>query len=636
MKKGNFYMIRLVASDIDGTLLQGGARALSDELFGLIRVLKKRGILFCAASGRQYRSMRALFAQAEDDIAYLCENGAIVYRGGSVVSKLAMERADALALIGQIQAQEQCEVLISGAAVQQQNRTLQKYAKVPVFIACNTEAGGDGACADGTNIGSGIKIGATRNNDYAYALGKMANEEAAAIGCNMAFAPVCDIHYNWENTEIVTRAFGNDPVRVAQMSKAYMDGLHTIPGFACTAKHFPGNGLDFRDAHLSNNVNTFSVEEWDKTYGMVYKTLIDGGLDAIMGGHIMLPEYARAINPALKDEDMMPATLSPEIMTTLLRGKLGFNGMVVTDASHMVGMTDRMTRREMLPASINAGCDMFLFFNDPDEDFNTMLDAYKSGVISEARMTEALTRILGLKAHLGLNKKAKEALVPAPEVLAGALGKEEYKEMHKAISRDCITLVKYKDKDVLPITPERYKRIMIVHVKGAESGMGMLMKAMGMGGGKNPAEMLKERLCEKGFDAFIYESPLDAMKKQIAAGEKPNINLYFAGKNAIDDFVSGMDLVITLCDVSSGRPSFGLSKGGGEIPWYVFELPVVVIGCGQPTMLADVPQARTYINTYDAKPATFDALVDDLMAGPDAFKGRDPIDSFCGLFDARL
>ena len=90
-------MIRLVASDIDGTLLQGGARALSDELFGLIRVLKKRGILFCAASGRQYRSMRALFAQAEDDIAYLCENGAIVYRGGSVVSKLAMERADALA-----------------------------------------------------------------------------------------------------------------------------------------------------------------------------------------------------------------------------------------------------------------------------------------------------------------------------------------------------------------------------------------------------------------------------------------------------------------------------------------------------------------------------------------------------------
>ena len=102
-------MIRLVASDIDGTLLQGGARALSDELFRPYPGVEEARILFCAASGRQYRSMRALFAQAEDDIAYLCENGAIVYQGGSVVSKLAMERADALALIGQIQAQEQCE-----------------------------------------------------------------------------------------------------------------------------------------------------------------------------------------------------------------------------------------------------------------------------------------------------------------------------------------------------------------------------------------------------------------------------------------------------------------------------------------------------------------------------------------------
>lgn len=522
-----------------------------------------------------------------------------------------------------------------GKAIQEQNRNLQKYAKVPVFIACNTEAGGDGACADGTPIGAGIKIGATGKEEYAYALGRMANEEAAAIGCNMAFAPVCDIHYNWENTEIVSRAFGNDPERVAKMSAAYLNGAHTIPGFACAAKHFPGNGQDFRDAHLTNNVNYFSVEKWDATYGMVYKTLIDNGLDAIMGGHIMLPEYAKAINPDLKDEDMMPATLCPEIMTTLLRKKLGFNGMVVTDASHMVAMTNRMKRAQMLPVAINSGCDMFLFFNDPDEDFQTMLQAYRDKVISEERMNEALTRIIGLKAHLGLHRKAKEELVPPAEVLEQALGKEEYKQMAKAISEDCITLVKYKDKDVLPVTPEKYKRIMIVHVKGSGGGMGEMMKLMGMSG-SNPAELLKKKLCEKGFEAFIYESPLDRMKKQIAAGEKPNLNLYFAGKNAIADFVKDMDLVITLCDVSSGRPVFGMSKGGGEIPWYVFEVPVVVVGCGQPTMLADIPQARTYINTYDSKDSTFDALVKDLMEGEGAFKGKDPIDSFCGLFDTRL
>ena len=522
-----------------------------------------------------------------------------------------------------------------GAAVQEQNRKLQKYAKIPIFIACNTEAGGDGACADGTPIGAGVKIAATGKVEYAYELGRMANEEAAALGCNMAFSPVADILYNWENTEVVTRSFGSDPDRVAAMSAAYLEGAHTVPGFACAAKHFPGNGQDFRDAHMSNNVNYFGVEEWDATYGKVYRTMIENGLDAIMGGHIFLPSYTREINPDIKDDDMMPATLSPEIMTGLLRDRLGFNGMVVTDASHMVGMTDRMRRVDMLPRAINAGCDMFLFFNDPEEDFSTMLKAYQDGVISEARMTEALTRILGLKAHMGLHKKSKEDLVPGPEILAQALGREEYKAMQRAISNDCITLVKYKDKDVLPITPERYKRIMIVHVKAADGPMTPLMKMMGFVG-SNAAESLKQRLCAKGFDAFIYESPLDKMKKQIAAGEKPSLNLYFAGKNAIADFVKDMDLVITLCDVSSGRPSFGMSKGGGEIPWYVFELPVVVIGCGQPTMLADIPQARTYINTYDAKDSTFDALVEKLVTGPEAFTGIDPIDSFCGLFDARL
>lgn len=523
-----------------------------------------------------------------------------------------------------------------GVAVQMQNAILQKHAKIPLFIACNTETGGNGACSDGTYIASGIKIGATGEEKYAYALGKYSNEEAAALGCNMAFAPVCDIHYNWQNTEVVARAFGNDTERVAQMSKAYLDGAHTIDGFACAAKHFPGNGQDFRDAHIANNINDFNEEQWMKTYGKVYKTLIDGGLDAIMGGHIMMPAYMREINPTIADDEILPATLCPEIMTGLLRDKLGFNGMVVTDASHMVAMTDRMTRKEMLPAAINAGCDMFLFFNDPDEDFETMLAAYQNGVISEERMTEALTRILGLKASMGLHKKAKETLVP-PQTDLATLGKAEYKAVAEEISKDSITLVKYKDKNVLPLTPEKYKRIMIVYVKGAAGPMDALVQmAMGGGAQKNPAEELRDRLIAKGFDAFIYESPLDKMKKQIAAGEKPSLNLYFAGKNAIKDFVAGQDLVITLCDVANGRPSFGLSKGGGEIPWYVFELPVVAISVNAPTMLADIPQVRTYINAYDSKPHTLDALVDNLLTGADAFKGKDPIDSFCGLWDAKI
>lgn len=520
-----------------------------------------------------------------------------------------------------------------GQAVRRHNEILQQASKLPLFIAANTEAGGSDACADGTYIGSGIKIGAAGQREYAYELGKMANEEASAVGCNMAFAPVCDIAYNWQNTEVISRAFGSDPKQVLDMSLAYLQGAHTIPGFACVAKHFPGNGRDFRDAHLSNNVNDMSVKEWNATYGKVYKALIKDGLEAVMAGHIMLPSYARELNPRLTDDEIMPATLSPEMIGGLLRGKLGFHGLVITDATHMVGMTCRMKRSELLPRAINAGCDMLLFFNDPEEDFETVLSAYRNGIISTARMEEALTRILGMKAHMGLHRR--EGLVPLAETVEQTIHNASHQEMQRKISEDAITLVKYKDADVLPVTLRKYPRILLVHVKGTEGGMTALKRAVGIYGG-SPVDALKKKLEDKGFQVSVYENPLDKMAAQARAGEKPDVNEFFAGKSAVSGFTAQMDMVITVCDVVDGRPVFGLSKGGGEIPWYVFEVPTIVVSCGSPTILADIPQARTYINLYDAKDATLDAFVDKLMSGPAAFRGRDPIDSFCGLFDTHL
>ncbi len=527
---------------------------------------------------------------------------------------------------------------MTGQKVLDQNRAIQRSTKIPAFIACNPESGANGVCNDGTAVAAQVKIGATGKTEYAHAMGRISGATIKATGCNMAFAPVVDITYNWECEEVLSRAYGNDPKLVAEMGKAYMDGLHENEGVYCCAKHFPGNGQDYRDAHLSNNVNHFGLEDWMASYGHVYKTLIDGGLDAIMGGHILMPEYMAEIDPDITPDTIMPATLCPEIMTGLLRDKLGFNGMVVTDASHMVGMTNRMKRKDMLPAAINAGCDMFLFFNDPDEDFATMLDAYKSGIISEARMQEALTRILGLKAAKGMHKKSVEELTATDEELAAVLSNAEDKAVAPAISKDALTLVKYKDEGVLPLSPEKTKRIMIVNIKGADGPMAALV-ALAMGGAgprKTPAEQLVEMLEAKGFEAFIYESPLDKIKKQIAAGEKPSLNLYFAGKNAIADFTAGQDVIISLFDVANGHPAFGLSKGGGEIPWYVHELPVIGVSINKPTMLADAPMLRTYINTYDSNPHTLQALVDALCEGPEAFKGNDPIDAYCGMWDTHM
>ena len=134
-------------------------------------------------------------------------------------------------------------------------------------------------------------------------------------------------------------------------------------------------------------------------------------------------------------------------------------------------MTNKMKRREMLPLAINAGCDMFLFFNDPDEDYQWMLEAYNTGVISEERMVEALTRILGLKAAKGMHKMTQEQLCGTDEELAAALNNPEFKAIAPQVSKDALTLVKYKDEGVLPITPEKYKRIMLVNIKGADTPM---------------------------------------------------------------------------------------------------------------------------------------------------------------------
>lgn len=533
-----------------------------------------------------------------------------------------------------------------GEEIWQQNYILQSNSKIPLIIACNTEGGGDGACTDGTSIGYPVKLGATGDPKYAYEMGRMSNKEAAAIGCNLSFAPLSDINQNWHNPIISKRCFSNNADVVASMATAYFKGAHENPGFGCAAKHFPGDGLDERDQHLSNSVNSASCDEWMATYGKIYKSLIDEGLEAIMAGHIMQPAWTRAINPDIKDEEIMPATLSPELLQGLLRGKLGFNGMILTDASHMVGMTCMMKRCEMLPRAIASGCDMFLFFNDMDEDFGYMMDGYKNGIITEERLQEALERILGLKARLGLNKKAGKDLIPPKADVYKVVGCAEHKAMAAEISDHAITLVKNKQ-DIFPITPDKYKRILLVPVKGAAGG-GIFAAAHSAG--KTTAEKFADLLRERGFEVEIYESPLAKLEKELAEAAKAGANsdtaaakakmTYFAGKTPIKDFVEARDLVITFSEVNgmgqtAERVSWAMSKGGGEIPWYVHELPVVVASVGHPFLLADVPQAKTYINCYDSKDNTLEALADKLT-GKSSFKGTDPVDAFCGMWDTHL
>ena len=316
----------------------------------------------------------------------------------------------------------------------EQNRILQENSKIPMLIAANTEAGGNGACTDGTYVGWGVKVAAAPDDErFAYEMGRISGIEAAAIGCNWSFAPVIDLNRNWRNPIISVRHFSADPDQTIKLARAYMKGIMES-GIAPAAKHFPGDGIDERDQHLSSAPNWYSTDEWDATFGRVYSALIEDGLPSIMAGHIALPSYQKKFGP--DSNPFTPATLSKELLTDLLRNQLGFNGLIVTDASHMVGMTGFAKRSDILPMAIEAGCDLFLFFNDPDEDFAWMMEGYRTGKLSEARLQEALERTLGTKAALGLHKLARiEILPPKAEAMARIKLPESFEGRRGAVRR---------------------------------------------------------------------------------------------------------------------------------------------------------------------------------------------------------
>lgn len=523
----------------------------------------------------------------------------------------------------------------SAEEVYDQNKILQENSKIPLLIAANTESGGNGACTDGTFVGEEIKIASTADKKYAYELGRVSGVEASAIGCNWSFAPIVDIDRNWRNPIISTRTFGADVDTVLEFSKEYMRGIMES-GIAPAAKHFPGDGIDERDQHLSFAPNSLSVEEWDATFGKVYGGLFEAGLPSIMAGHIALPEYVSYFNPdATVKERQMPATLNKYILTDLLRGKMNFNGLVVTDASHMVGMTSTMKRRDILPTAIAAGCDLFLFFNDPDEDFNWMMEGYKNGVITEERLEEALTRILGLKASLGLHAKAKtEIMMPKEEAMA-RIGMPENKAVAAEVADKGIVLVK-NNENIFPISPEKQKRVLLVNVKGTEGGFGKFLALMA-GSKKTPVDIMKEMLEEEGFEVSIWESPMDKVAKLPVEEQRAAMANVYAAKRPIAELTDNYDLIINVADVNPNtdqRIQWPASKGTPDIPFYVHEIPTIFVSVKCPYHLADVPQVQTYINAYDAKDVTLKSLVDKMM-GRSEFKGVSPVDAFCGLEDTR-
>lgn len=520
------------------------------------------------------------------------------------------------------------------ADIYDQNEILQRVSKIPLLIAANTEAGGDGAVTDGTKVGDEVKVAATNDSKYAYELGRISGQEASAVGCNASFAPIVDLSRNWRNPIISNRTWGADTDLVIEFSKEYMRGIMEY-GILPFAKHFPGDGIDERDHHLSYASNPMTKDEWMESFGRIYGELSEAGLPGIMAGHIHLPHVEKEMHPERDLNEMLPASLNKTLLTELLRGELGYNGAIITDASHMVAMTASMPRREMLPTAIEAGCDLFLFFNDPDEDFQWMKEGYEKGILSDERLHDALRRTLGLKASIGLHKAVPgEILMPKEEALK-LIATEENKAIQREVADKAITLVKDKQKDIFPVTPDRYKRILLVPVNGLKGGFG----AMIAGNKPKAHDHLKKYLEARGHEVEIWQSTEERIMQLPESERGAAIANVYAQKQPISNLTDKYDLIINVSDVNSGgtiqRTIWPASKGTPDIPFYVHEVPTIFVSVQNPFDLADVPQVGTYINTYDGMDVTMELLAAKL-AGESEFKGVSPVNAMTDLVDTSI
>lgn len=470
---------------------------------------------------------------------------------------------------------------------------LDAVAKVPLLKAANLEEGGSGGMADGTLYGWPMLVAASDDVEEARRFGLVCGCEGASIGVNISYSPVSDLDLNYRNPITNVRTFGSEQNRVEAFTRAYMEAMQSC-GVAACAKHFPGDGVDFRDQHLHPTYNSLSAREWYGSYGKIYENLIDGGLFAVMAGHIAQTNVALDARPELSyEEAMMPATLSKTLLTDVLRGRLGFNGLITTDATIMAGFTQAMERRHALPAAIMAGCDMLVFNTDFEEDRSYLKKSLASGELTAERLNEAVTRILALKTVLG--REYPHSDVPA-------------KQWRRECADKAVTMVKNTQPDKLPMTPERYPNILLVPL-GEDSMIDGSVK-----------EVTKAYLESRGFAVSIYDWEADDLH----------------GTSALS--VGRLTLYVANFEQRSNQTAIRIPwspKHALNVPRHPNEEVSVFVSLANPYHLQDVPRVRTYINAYTATRDTIELTVDKLM-GKSSFNGISPVDAYCGLPDTRL
>lgn len=463
----------------------------------------------------------------------------------------------------------------------------QEMAKVPLLISADLEMGPGMRLDDTPWWAPNMAVAATGDPNLARLQGESTALQARAVGVNWLFAPVADVNNNPDNPVINTRSYGEDPVTVAEFARAFIEGAQAAGAMAC-AKHFPGHGDTATDSHIGLPVIDVGRERLEKVELVPFRAAITAGVGSIMSAHIALPkietELAAPVRTLSEREASaaeflsrteagagrvtLPSTLSPKIITGLLREELKFGGLIVTDALSMAGVAARYTPAQAAVRSLKAGADVITKSPDIDAAIAGIKGAVARGEITEARIDASVERVLRAKAALGLNVKRAVALGEVDSVVSNP----RFDEIAQQIADRSITLVRDEHRR-LPLDPKGRLLNVTFTDEDDQAITKVFVDELRLRAAQAESLLLDQRATE-----------WDVSRLLARLGE------------------GGYDAVIFSVAVRarSGKGSVALPPIGKRLARVLIErkLPLVVISFGNPYLLAAMREAPSYLLAY--------------------------------------
>jgi beta-N-acetylhexosaminidase len=439
---------------------------------------------------------------------------------------------------------------------------MQRISPLPLIVGSDFERGASMRVANTTKFPHNMAYAAAGDLEASRFEGLETAREARAMGIQWIFAPVADVNNNPDNPIINIRSYGEMPSDVAAHVAAYIDGAHSNPAVKVlvTAKHFPGHGDTITDSHIGLGVVSGDRARLDAVELVPFKAAIAHGVDAIMTAHLTLP----AVEP-----EEIPATVSKAVLTDLLRKEMGFQGLIVTDAMDMKGLTSKFPPAEAAVKAIEAGADILLMPSKPEEAIKAIVEAVVSKRLTVKRLDQSVAKLLEAKVRVGLNKKrvvdleAINAVIDSPESEA-----EAQTEADRAV-----TLVK-NDKDIFPLSNASEACLFVLsESRRSRQGLRLLEQVSAR------APELKTTLLDPDLPVEVYSQAA----QQAQSGCKTVIVAAFV---TVTEYRGDLAM-------AGGYLAFmqALLEGGGKAP-------VGLISLGNPYLLRTFPQVAAYATTY--------------------------------------